>query len=128
MLDFLLRTIFHPVFWFSLVLFSALKLVFFGNPELIHLLVYVFSLSIWAFNLNTYYKMKQLEKEVSIQRNLKQENTEKFFREVFMKEVVDTRIKTRTYFKEKYRDTCYVFWAMSCLYKEEQELFYKRLS
>lgn len=68
MLDSFIRNTLHPVFWFPVQLFISFTLIFFGNPEVLDIFTYSLALILWAFNLDLYYKTKELEQKRTLKR------------------------------------------------------------
>jgi len=68
MFDSFIRKILHPVFWFPFQLLLSFDLIFFGNPEVLDIFIHSVALSIWAFNLDMYYKTKELEQKRTLKR------------------------------------------------------------
>lgn len=108
MLDSFIRNILHPVFWFFFILISAFCVLFFGNPELIHVITYGLCLSIWAINLDLYYKTKELEQSKQIRKNLVQEDLEKFYKTTYLDNVLKGKLDLRN----TYKNTNYGIYAV----------------
>ena len=108
MLPYLLRTILHPVLWFFFILISAFCVLFFGDPELLHVITYGLCLSIWAYNLDTYHKVKELGQKRTLKENLVQEDLEKFYRTIYLDNVLKGKLDLRN----RYKNTNYGSYAV----------------
>ena len=108
MLDSFIRSILHPVFWSFFILISAFCVLFFGDPELLHVITYGLCLSIWAYNLDTYHKVKELGQKKQIRENLLQEDLEKFYRTKYLGDVLRGKLDLRN----RYKNTNYGSYAV----------------
>lgn len=108
MLDSFIRSILHPVFWFPFQLLISFTLIFFGDPEVLDIFIHSFALSIWAFNLDIYYKTKELEQKRILKQNLVQEDLEKFYKTKYLGDVLKGKLDLRN----RYKNTNYGSYAV----------------